>query len=116
MEAAYTIFGMRFVLNAIIIAYKTNFDAELKSNWYRDIFHRLTLEATAIRVTTVMMLCQTPMSRARIPTGRRRKRSILMASRRTSITLFSRASSGANGKARLNSVMKPNCTTGQENC
>uniref|UniRef100_A0A1A9V6P6 Uncharacterized protein n=1 Tax=Glossina austeni TaxID=7395 RepID=A0A1A9V6P6_GLOAU len=71
----------------------------------------LFLDVTAIFVTTAIILNQTPIFRALWAIGLLLSFNIFIASKRTSITLFIKASKGAKGKAKPNSVIKPNCRT-----
>lgn len=74
----------------------------------------LTQDVTAIFVTTAIILNQTPIFRALWAIGLLLSFNIFIASKRTSTTLFIRASKGAKGKAKPNSVIKPNCKTASE--
>uniref|UniRef100_A0A1B0A5G0 Uncharacterized protein n=1 Tax=Glossina pallidipes TaxID=7398 RepID=A0A1B0A5G0_GLOPL len=95
-------------------------DQKKKINLKRDLQHFLNnilnqfLDVTAIFVTTAIILNQTPIFRALWAIGLLLSFNIFIASKRTSTTLFIRASKGAKGKAKPNSVIKPNCKTASE--
>uniref|UniRef100_A0A1B0AXP8 HORMA domain-containing protein n=1 Tax=Glossina palpalis gambiensis TaxID=67801 RepID=A0A1B0AXP8_9MUSC len=91
--------------NAVTVSTSSN-STQLESN----NFHN-SEDVTAIFVTTAIILNQTPIFRALCAIGLLLSFNILIASKRTSTTLFIKASKGAKGKAKPNSVIKPNCRT-----
>lgn len=68
-------------------------------------------DTTATYVIIRKIPNQAPISSTRSANGRRAWVTILNASKRISAILFSKANSGANGKAATNNVTNPYCKT-----